>query len=307
MKMTARRPSTTVLLLACFLSAAPLVLSAQPAEKPAKEISDKVSSSLEKLKEFVDAKNYAGAVTLLDQAIAESPRESYDTALISQIKAQILLTDTKYAAALAPLELAQELGEKYEFFEKKAQLDQLYLLCQIYYQLAADEKDPSQQQALFSKASANIQRWLTLTPKPTAEAHLFNASILYTQATQNAAKPDPALLQKAREAAQQGLLTAPKPKDQIYVLLLAATQQLGDQKSAADLLELLVQRAPSNALYWQQLAGAYMALAADEKDEKVARRYQLRTILTMERAQKHGFMNTPKDQLNIVGMYFNLQ
>lgn len=306
------RPTHHLRLIAFAIAAGCLVAAhafaaEKAAEPPKKEISDKVSSELGKLKEHVDKKDYAAALKLLDSILAEASPASYDTAMVSQIKAQILLTEGKYADAIPALITAQELGEKYSFFDKKDQLGQLYLLCQIHYQLAADSKDPARQAELFDKAYAYIKRWIDASPKPTTEAQLFAASILYGHATLTPGKPNAELLQQARAEASKGLYLSIKPPDQLYVLLLASLQQLGDYAATAEVLELLVTRHPDNALYWQQLAGCYIALANATTEEKEIRRLHLRTILTMQRAQRNGIMNTPKDNLNIISMLFNLE
>ena len=130
---------------------------------------------------------------------------------------------------------------------------------------------------------------------------------MYGHATLVPGKPDLALLRKARDEAMQGMYMGLKTPDQLYVLLLASLQQLGDHRGEIDVLEELTRRQPANALYWQQLAGSYLALANEATEEKEIRHYQLCTILTMQRAQTNGLMNTPKDCLNLIGMYFNLE
>ena len=295
--------TTAILLLGAALPAR----AEKEAEPPRKEISDEVSSELGKLKEKIDAKDYAGALKLLDGILAKADPKSYDTAMVSQLKVQILLTDGKYEEAIAPLLTANALGEKYGYYERKTQLDQIYLLCQIHYQLAAEAKDPAKQAELYAKSYAYIHRWLESSPKPTAEAALFAASILYGHATLNPSKPDQELLNLARTEASNGLYLAIKPPDQLYVLLLASLQQIGDQKAAVDVLEFLVKRSPTNALYWQQLAGAYLNLAASAKEEREIRKYQVRAILTLKRAQDNAIMNSPKDNINLIGLYFNIE
>lgn len=308
MKTAHHRRLVHLLALGSFCLTTPTISHAAANEEPPKkEISDKVSSELAKLKERVDAKDYPGALKLLNGLLATAKPVSYDTAMVSQIKAQILLTEGKYTEAIPALITAQELGEKYAFFDQKAQLDQLYLLCQIHYQLAAESKDPAMQGELYSKAYSFIHKWLRATPKPTTEGQLFAASILYGHATLIPGKPNVELLRKARTEAMEGLYLTIKPVDQIYVLLLASLQQLGDIAGTAEVLELLVSRQPDNALYWQQLAGSYNALATAATEDKEIRRLHLRTILTMQRAQGKGIMNTPKDHVNVIGMYFNLE
>lgn len=295
--------------ISAALLAAPAAVSLRgaEAEPPKKEISDDVAGELAKLKEKVDAKDYAGAVKLLDGLLAKAKPESYDTAMVSQIKAQILLTEGKYADAVPALITAQNLGDKYEFFDQRTQIDRLYLLGQIHYQLATDAKDPVRQGEFFAKASDFIAKWLKVTPKPTAEGQMFAASVYYAHATLNPAKPDLNLLREARAAANRSLYLTAKPQDQVYILLLACAQQLGDQAATADLLEFLVTRQPTNPNYWQQLAGTYQQLAAQATDDKESKRLQLRIILALQRAQSNGLLNTPRDNLNLIGMYFNIE
>lgn len=295
------------LLLLALCVAPGLSIRAETETSPKKEISDEVSSELSKLKEKVDAKDYAAALKLLDSILAKADPRSYDTAMVAQIKGQILLTDGKYSEAVGPLSTALDLGEKYSFYEKKVQLDQMYLLCQIYYQLASDAKDVENQKELYKKSYSYIRRWLDNSPKPTAEAQLFAASILYGHATLVSGKPDAELLRQARAEATKGTFLAVRPPEQLYVLMLASMQQLSDHVGTADALENLVKHQPSNALYWQQLAGTYLALASESREDREIRRYQLRAVLTMERAQKYGHFKTPRDQLNVIGLYFNLE
>ncbi len=91
------------------------------------------------------------------------------------------------------------------------------------------------------------------------------------------------------------------------MLLLAALQQQGDLPRVAELLELLVRRQPDSANYWQQLAGSYYALAAESKKEADIGRYNLRALLTLERAQARGLLNSPKENYAVVALCFTLQ
>ena len=94
------------------------------------------------------------------------------------------------------------------------------------------------------------------------------------------------------------------PREASYVMVLAIQQQLGQREAAADTLELLVKAHPGKALYWQQLAGTYLSLAADSADSAEAAasattcRPQLRALLTLERAQALGHLTSAVDQAN---------
>jgi len=301
-----RKPSRLLLILLLAAAGPQRSIVAAEKEPPKKEISDEMSSELSKMKEKVDAKDYAAAVKILDGVLAKAGHETYDTALASQLKVQILLMDGKYEEAVPALLTAHDLGEKYGFYEKKTLLDQLYLLCQIHYQIASEAKQPERQDEYYTKAYGYIRRWLDTNPKPTVEGQLFAASILYGHGTLIQGKPNLPLLRQARDEAMQGMYLGLKTPDQLYVLLLASLQQLADHRGEIDVLEELTRRQPSNALYWQQLAGSYLAMANEATEDREIRHYQLCTILTIQRAQANKLMNTPKDCLNLIGMYFNL-
>jgi hypothetical protein len=295
------RPAAFAALLACL----PAFVAAQ--EPPKKEISETLSSELGKLRTLTDSKDFAGAVKLLDGLITQSADPSYDLALLAQIKAQIILNDGKFAEAIPLLEKALDLGARFSFFDDKTLLDTRYLLSQISYQLGTETKDAAVQQALFEKAYQNIKTWLELTPKPTVEAYLYAASILYNQGTANASQPDLAKVRLAQAQAEKGLYVQIKPRDQLYVLILASLQQQGDNVRAAEILEILVKQQPTSSQYWQQLAAAYYGLAADSKKDEDSERYNLRALLTLERAQARGLLNSPKENFSVVALCFTLR
>jgi hypothetical protein len=289
-----------------LLLAAPHSARAQT-EPPAKEISEKTSAGLGKLRPLIDAKNYNEALNLIDSLLVTAAYPSYDLAILSQIKSQLLLTTNQYSAAIPPLETALQIGERYGFFDERTRLDSLYLLSQLYYQTGSDSKQPAEQNRRYDQAYAAITRWLSLSPTPTAEAQLYAASIVYGQAIADPAHIDLAKLAQARTSAEQSLYLDAKPKDQAYLLILAALQQSGDLTRVAELLELLVSKKPESTAYWQQLSGTYYALASESKKPADSERYNLRALLTLERAQARGLLNSPRENYAIVALYFTLQ
>jgi tetratricopeptide (TPR) repeat protein len=130
----------------------------------------------------------------------------------------------------------------------------------------------------------------------------FAASILLQQASLNPTKVDIGLVKQAQVEIEKGLRLSVTPKVQFYELLLSALQQEGDFKRSADVLERLVQMMPNTKTYWQPLVATYIQLASDGENED----YYIRAILTIERAQQYGFLNTPKDNYTLVGIYLNI-
>ena len=271
-------------------------------------LNEKVSEALQqKMKPLLDAKNWDGAMAVIDSVLVGLDPNGYDTAFLSDIKAKIFLQKNDYASAIAPMETTLRLADANKnFFDKKTILDVVYFLAQIYYQEGTSSKDPTVQKNYFNKSSGYIKRWLQTTPKKNQEASLFYASILYNQAVVNPDKVDFDLIKRVQTEVQEGLLTSLKPKEGFYVLLLASLQQIGDLAGSAEVLEQMVKVKPDNKTYWLQLLATYLNLGGGtEKDEQKSRESFARAINTMERAQALGLMQTPKDNYNLVTMYYN--
>jgi tetratricopeptide (TPR) repeat protein len=290
----------------CFLAL--LLLSALPAasraaDAPKKELSDKVSEELGKLKPLMDeaqkdAKGPKGDEVLakVNALVASAEPNSFDIAYLSQLKAQLYFGKEEYTNAIPALETALKLGDAYSYFEPKIRLELVNYLSQLWAQEAGTTKVPAKQQEAYSKAYSYIRRWLDESKKPDPDKELFAASVLYGQAQLNPEKIDLGLIKQAEAEIRKGMLMAVKPKDQFYVLLLASLQQLGETEKSAEILELLVKQQPTNKNYWAQLTATYVNLQKD-----------VRAILTIERAQAHGQMNTPKDNFTLVGIHMNIQ
>ena len=99
-------------------------------------LNEKVSEALQqKMKPQLDAKNWDGALAVIDSMLATVDPNSYDTAFLSDIKAKIYLQKNDYSKAIAPMETTLRLADKHpNYFDKKAVLDTIYFLAQIYYQ-----------------------------------------------------------------------------------------------------------------------------------------------------------------------------
>jgi len=96
-----------------------------------------------------------------------------------------------------------------------------------------------------------------------------------------------------------------KPKESFYQLLLTLQQQQNDMAGAAEILELLLKSTPAKKDYWAMLMAMYLQLSDKSKDKPTseARDYLVRAIVTAERAQALGYMNTPKENMNLVSLY----
>jgi tetratricopeptide (TPR) repeat protein len=278
--------------------------------KEAPTLSDAAGDGLAKLEPLLNAKDWTGAINLVDGLIQAAPADSYDAAILNRTMAQILTQKGAYQDALAPLEKALAISDRHHFFTNKEQADILYFLSQLYYQQADSYKnDHEAELAAYNKAIDYIERWFTVAPKTTEDNSLYYAQLLYAAAVaKDPAHPDADGIKKAREQIERTLLMSVHPKDSLYVFLLATLQQELNYSRAAEILELLLAHNPNSRTYWQDLDMFYMALAQDpkDKDEKKIRMYNIRAINTIERAQALGFMKTTRDNYTLFTLYYNI-
>lgn len=288
------RPLLALLGACLLLTAAPA--APQPVVRDYSP-SDATSEILPKYKLALDAKNYDAAIAVLDAQLAKVAADSYDAALLYQIKTQTLLQKGDFAKVIEPLEKGLALSDSKTptYYEERATRDLVFFLAQLYLQEAVQSKNKAEAAVLFEKADATMARWLKLVPKSNPDAQLIYSQLLYNRAVQDADHPDLAIMKRALDQIDIGLKMSTHPKDIFYVLKLVCLQQLNRNAEAVEYLELLVKQKPDSATYWQQLAALYLGQGQD-----------LRAIISIERAQAHGLMNTPKDNFNLVGIYFNL-
>jgi tetratricopeptide (TPR) repeat protein len=284
----------------------PVLAQAGPA---AIEVSEPVSVALGQLRSLVDQQKLAEAVRLIDEVLRPLPPASYDVALLSRIKATVLLNQSAYAAAAVAMETSLEVAAQKNYFTPAELQDQRYLLCQLYNQLASDAgpRDVAAQTAHLEKARLHLERWKKATPEPGADALLLETSILYHLALLKPDAADLPLLRQARAAATRGTFLHVAPKDQLYLWMITISQQLGEPEDAAGLLELLVTRHPDNAAYHEQLLGCYLNLAAATTDPETTYPHQLRAILTLERAQARGLLSDSQHRLSLARLHLGLR
>lgn len=283
---------------AAVVVAAALTTSAW-AQAPERNYSpaDETAEQLPKFKTAMDAKNYAEASNIVNGLLAKVPADSYDAALLLQYRTQIFLQQGEFAKAIEPVERSLALSESKTptYFEERVTRELYFFLFQLHFQEANQTKNPSLIAHHLNQAQKAIEHWLTITPQTTTDAQMYYAQLLIMKATQGE-KSDPELLKKAIVEIDKGLLSTARPRDTFYLLKLVALQQLERNAEVAELLELLLKQKPDTASYWQQLAAIYVSLGND-----------VRSIVTFERAQAQGFLNTPKDNINLISIYFNSQ
>lgn len=271
-------------------------LGAQQAERNY-SLEETTSTELGKVQPLIDANKTQEALAIIDAQIKKVPPDSFDMAILLQFKAQIFLQGKQQKNGIQPLEDALVLSDAHTptYFDKRVSLQFVYFLGQLYFQEASATKDRRLAETLFDKAESYMARWVKSAPKMTAEPVLFYASLLYNRATQSDTHIDKARLDKCLELVDMGLKLDTHPKENFYLLKLACLLQLTRYADAGEVLETVLARNPNNRNYWEQLAAIYLTLGQE-----------IRAVVTIERAQSHGFMDTPKENFNLVGIYFNL-
>jgi tetratricopeptide (TPR) repeat protein len=301
-------PLRSLLALAAAVVLA-VTVAAQEAVKREYTYSDATGEVLPKYKAAIEAKTYDAAIAILDAQLAKVPADSYDTALLLQLKTQTLLQKGDFAKALEPTEKALALSNSKTptYFDERITRDLTYFLIQLYVQEAVQTKVPGAAAKLFEKADNTFKQWLKLVPASNPDAQLLYAQLLYSWAVQNSENPDKKLIARALEETEKGMHLSIHPKDTFYVLKLAALQQLGRTAETADMFELLIKQKPESSTYYQQLAATYLGMAGQPGTSAAdAEMYNLRAALTIERAQAQGHMNTPQHSFNLIGIYFNM-
>ncbi|MDP3070123.1 MAG: hypothetical protein Q8N18_07520 [Opitutaceae bacterium] len=273
------------------------------AEKKAHSYGEKLSEAFTKMKPLQDAQDYPGMIKLLE-SVPVVPG-SYDEASVLNTKARIYAATSKYSDAMKAWERVVQLNDQSEYFAEKDMTEVIFFLAQLNAQEASGSKDPKIQSEYFKKSVGYFRRYFDKTPKPSPDIISTYASILYYSAVADPNNIDHALLKETRTIIDRALTSAIKPKESFYQLYLALLQQQNDLVASSEILELVLKQNPAKKDYWAMLFAIYLQLndKAREKDPGMARDYLVRAIVTLERAQALGFLNTPKDNMNLVSFY----
>lgn len=277
-------------------------------EKQPNNLSDKTVEVFTKIRPLNEAKNFAGMQALLDALVPTLPADSYDMAVAQDMRGKIMFTQEKYSQAIEPLTVALKLADSHKYFEPSQVLTVLQMLATLHYQEGTNAGVPAaRQKHHIDSAIALLKRWLDETPRVTPETSMLYASMLYNKAIANPEQVDKALIGQMRREVERGLLLSIAPREGFYALLLAGLQQEQDYVRGAELLEFLVTNFPEKKDYWPTLLSFYLNMmnVNMDSDARIARINNIRAINTIERAQKLGNLNTPKDNYNLVTLYIN--
>lgn len=306
---------STALLLAAALcagfSTAEIAAQTQPA---APELSANTADQLNNVfRPAYESHEWDKALAALDSILTSVDKDSYDAAYVHKAEATIYLQNkNNLLLGLQHLEQALAIDDRKHYYFQKDLQEILYMISQITFNEAVTTKDPKVRDANFARSVETLERWIEHADiKSLTQDNFYYVSQVYFSLGQGVEtgteqKGDRAMMEKALVWIDRGLRSVIHPRDLFYQLKIAGLYQLDHFKEAAEYIELQLKQKPDNKNYWQQLGSIYLQLAQvseEKKDTAASYSYNVRAILTIERAQKLGFLTAPKDNFNLVGIY----
>lgn len=295
--------------LLAFALVAGFAVRAQ-AQEQQNYLSEKVSEELKKLDEFQKNKDWDNGIKLINGLLKDAKPESYDQAMLLQFLGKVYYMKNDYNSAIDPLEKCLRLGIAKNYFKPDNLQEFRLFIMQAYFTNAmAKGASIQEQKKNYLAAEKYMDEWNKNSTKTSPEVTQMNAYIYFGLAQTNLETPnkiDINYVKKAQAVIERALTETARPKDNLYTLLIGCLQQQEDWVRVAETYELLCKKQPTNKQNWGQLFAAYYTLSQDQNPEK-AFDYSIRALVTLDRAQALGIMNTPKDNFNRVAIYFNIQ
>jgi len=151
-------------------------------------------------------------------------------------------------------------------------------------------------------AAPQMRNRLPRTPFTTS---LWSISLLARhRARRRSKKPTGAMLEKSLTWMDKGLRAKAHPRETFYSDEgCRALSSSIDSRMQQELLELELKHkrmSRTTGSNWHPPTSKLAAAADEKKDAKTSYAYNIRAILTIERAQKLGYMTTPKENFNLV-------
>ena len=248
--MFTRKSFTTLATLACALMLSANV-SAQDDErekrdaqatKQAQAVSKEVYDQIQKAQELVDAKDYGGALRLLNRLYNPDKLTEYEQANVLNYIGFVYYNQDDIQNAIRT-------------YDRMVAIPSLepQLLKQTTYTLA----QLNMMEENYQKTLELLNRWFTMETNPAPEPFVLKAQVFYQlQRYRDMVEPIETAMRIAREREKE-------IKEDWYVLLNFAYFQQEDYRKVRDIQKILLQNWPKKR-YWFSLAGAYTELGEDQ-------------------------------------------
>jgi tetratricopeptide (TPR) repeat protein len=211
--------------------------------KQAQAVSKDVYEDIQKAQELVDAKDYNGALRLLNNLYNPDKLTEYEQANVLNYIGFVYYNMDDVKNALRTYERMLAIPT----LEPQMAKQTTYTMVQL---LTMDEQ--------YSKALTTLEKWFLLEPNPAPEPFILKAQNLY-QVQRYGEMVEPI------ETAMRVATERDKPvKEDWWNLLNFAYFQQENYRKVRDIQKILLQNWPK-ARYWKSLAGAYTELGEDEK------------------------------------------
>ena len=272
-------------LLACAFVVTPVFVAVTAPEAAAQEssgsgekrktrktpsMSEKVYNKLTEAQELIEAKNYDAGLAALNDLAKEPKLSDYEKAQLYNYFAYTYFTLERYEDAIYSYEVVLSQPDLPEALETNS----LYTLAQLYFIIEN-----------YRKAVDIINRWFTLTEKPTENAYMLLGQGYYQlEEYKNSLEP----LKKAY-AMVKG--RGDTPKENLLLLLRVNYFNLNDYGNMLDVLKELVEYYPKPE-YWLTMAGTYSELKRLDKQMSI-----------LEALYEAGQLQRGNQQLNLANLY----
>lgn len=219
--------------------------------------------------QYISAKDYDGAIKILDRVIDRSSTSKYERAKALFAKAQALMSLKKYSQTEAAIKESLDL-DIMSYYES---LDALMFLAQI--QLITQN---------FKEAKKNIVRYIEISPNQSPMAFVILASVNFE-------------LEENKEAEvniEKAISNTKKPQEAWLYFASAIYNRNKKFPKAEEILKDLVEKRPKNRNYWMSL----IAVLFEQEKSTEALKY-------MELAQKLNFLKSEGETMNRISLLVN--
>ena len=233
-------------------------------------MSEKVYNKLTEAQELIEVKNYDAGLAALSDLAKEPKLSDYEKAQLYNYFAYTYFTLERYEDAIASYEQVLAQPDLPEALETNS----LYTLAQLYFIIEN-----------YRKAVDIINRWFSLTEKPTENAYMLLGQGYYQlEEYKNSLAP----LKKAY-AMVRG--RGDVPKENLLLLLRVNYFNLNDYENMLKVLKELVEYYPKPE-YWLTMAGTYSELKRLDKQMSI-----------LEMLYEAGQLQRGNQQLNLANLY----
>lgn len=233
-------------------------------------MSERVYKQLTEAQELIEAKDYDNGLAALRELERQPKLSHYEKAQLYNYFAYTFFTLEKYQDAIDSYEKVLAQPELPEALETNS----LYTLAQLYF-IVED----------YQKAIDIINRWFSLTEKPTENAYMLLGQGYYQLEKY---KESLVPLKKAYSMVKE---RGDQPRENLLLLLRVDYFNLGDYENMLKVLKELVVLYPKTE-YWLTMAGTYSELKRLDKQMSI-----------LEMLYEGGKLERGTQQLNLANLY----